>query len=115
LNYEEEFNSIKINDNCESCLEKRKQIENLIEKQFRNEKQLINLRNKFEEKLLLNKSFDLTLSTNLQTSPPSTPQYNMVSTPNGNDWMKYWSSRPQTKPPKYEESFFINFSILISL
>jgi hypothetical protein len=106
LNYDDEFNSIKMNDNCDSCLEKRKQIELLIEKQFRNEKQIINLRNQYEEKLLLNKSFDLTLSTNLQTSPPSTPQYNMASTPNGNDWMKYWSSRPQIKPPKYEKSLF---------
>jgi hypothetical protein len=109
LNYEDEINLIDINDNCDSCLEKRKQIEMLIEKQFRNEKQIINLRNQYEEKLLLNKSFDLTLSSNLKSSSPSTPQYNMVSTPNGNDWMKYWSSRPQINPPKYEKSvsFFL--------
>jgi len=112
LTYEDEFSSIKMNDNCDSCLKKRKQIEMLIEKQFRNEKQIINLRNQYEEKFLLNKSFDLTLSTNLQTSPPSTPQYNMVSTPNGNDWMKYWSSRPQTKPPKYIDSFISLFESL---
>ena len=112
-------------DQCKHCLDHKKQIELLVEKQIFSEKQLIKLRKEYEDKLLMAKSLSIssTSSYSATSTPPSLNITKNTSTNinnitnsnltnniinndmnsnnnNNNDWMKYWSSRPQINPPK---------------
>ncbi|RNA29870.1 BCL2 adenovirus E1B 19 kDa -interacting 3 [Brachionus plicatilis] len=134
---------------CQNCINHKKQIELLIEKHIDNQKELIKIKNEFEVKLL-NKSLEISCSSSTPTGAPAspsrvdksistspilsssksgtnTPKY-PINTDN-NDWIKYFSSRPQAQPPKEwnfvhpnsakskvdkKENFFINDSFVKS-
>lgn len=107
---------------CPNCLKQKKQIDLLIERQLKNEKELIRMRNEYEVKLL-NKSLELS-SSKTATSSSKTSESNSniarsaitstsssgantpaapIQTPLDNraaDWVRYFASRPQTQPPK---------------
>lgn len=112
---------------CQNCMKHKKQIDLLIEKQINNEKEMIRLKNDFEIKLL-NKSLEMSYSStpgspvknvskelnpqsdkSTSTSPflsrsssgtDLDKNKNDANSSNNNDWIKYFSSRPQAKPPK---------------
>lgn len=101
---------------CQNCIQHKKQIELLIEKHIDNQKELIKIKNDFEVKLL-NKSLDIDslsstptgisvcvprIDKSICTSPifsksgTNSPKYPIQS----DNWIKYFSSRPQAQPPK---------------
>lgn len=114
---------------CQNCVKHKKQIELLIEKQIDNQKELIKIKNDYECKLL-NKSLEIscTSSSSSSSTPstvsvisPSRTDKSICTSPllsksgtntpnnassqnaaviNSNDWIKYFSSRPQAHPPK---------------
>ncbi|CAF0779047.1 unnamed protein product [Brachionus calyciflorus] len=105
---------------CQNCIKHKKQIELLIEKQIDNQKELIKIKNDFEVKLL-NKSLEISCASSstptviasltptsrndksictspiLSKSGSNTPGQKVI---NSQDWIKYFSSRPQAQPPK---------------
>lgn len=115
----------RMTDQCKHCLDHKKQIDLLMEKQLCSEKQMIKLRKEYEDKILMNKSLNLTSSSCSSSASITPPSLNpaglnkqLVNNSNNNntnvksensttsennsnnDWMKYWSSRPQINPPK---------------
>lgn len=105
---------------CQNCIKHKQQIELLIEKHIDNQKELIKIKNEFEVKQL-NKSLEISCSSSTPTAGPvspshvdksictspifsssksgtNTPKYSIQT--DNNDWIKYFSSRPQAQPPK---------------
>lgn len=125
---------------CPNCAKQKKQIDMLMERQLANEKELIRMRNEYEVRLL-NKSLELgsssgsgknmitrsSSSTISSTSGSNTPTTitatNKVVTAataafepvNPNDWSKYFASRPQIQPPKYDALFTLSIYIYMFL